>query len=430
MSNSRTREFTAPRIVGFAALLSVLMLLFAATMRPRQRAAPASPDPAKAAAQKSHFVGSENCKKCHEALYENWKQTRMANVVRDPKEHPEAVLGDFSHPTADVTFDLSQVAFVYGSRWKQRYFTKRGDDYFVLPAQWDIKHNRWLPYHVADGADWWTKFYPASNFERPTGPLCDGCHSLNYNLETKQVTEWNVACEKCHGPGSEHAANPTKTNIVNPAKLDVVRANDTCMQCHTQGRTLKIPTQGKYVDWPVGYQPGDRLADFWNLEENRLGTQDFYYYADGTAHKNRMQGNDFVQSVMYHRDMRCFNCHDVHSNKNISNLRKTGNDLCMTCHGPDGAAGPASLKGTIAEHTHHAANSPASECTACHMPKIEQTLGDNMVSAHTFQFISPRSTEQFKIPNPCTTCHTDKSNQWALDQLKTWQTTSPWRVAR
>lgn len=29
------------------------------------------------------FVGSETCRKCHEAIYEGWKQTRMANVVRD-----------------------------------------------------------------------------------------------------------------------------------------------------------------------------------------------------------------------------------------------------------------------------------------------------------------------------------------------------------
>jgi len=35
------------------------------------------------------------------------------------------------------TFGIDQVAFVYGSRWKQRYFTRRGDDYFPLPAQWD-----------------------------------------------------------------------------------------------------------------------------------------------------------------------------------------------------------------------------------------------------------------------------------------------------
>jgi hypothetical protein len=47
------------------------------------------------------------------------KQTRMANVVRDPCEHPEAVLGDFAHPDPLRTFGLDQVAFVYGNRHKQ-----------------------------------------------------------------------------------------------------------------------------------------------------------------------------------------------------------------------------------------------------------------------------------------------------------------------
>src|SRR5947208_11789689 len=68
---------------------------------------------------KAHFVGSESCKSCHAATYTSWKQTRMANVVCDPKERPEAVLGDFLHPDPVVTFGLDQVGFVYGSRWKQ-----------------------------------------------------------------------------------------------------------------------------------------------------------------------------------------------------------------------------------------------------------------------------------------------------------------------
>ncbi len=106
---------------------------------------------AQTAASKAHFVGSESCKSCHAATYTNWKQTRMANVVQDPKEHPEAVLGDFLHPDPVVTFGLDQVAFVYGSRWKQRYFTKRGDDYYPLPAQWDVAKKKWLPYHVGEG---------------------------------------------------------------------------------------------------------------------------------------------------------------------------------------------------------------------------------------------------------------------------------------
>ncbi len=75
---------------------------------------------------KAYFVGSEACKNCHALQFEGWKQTRMANVVRDPKLHPEIVLGNFSHPDPVRTFSLDDVAFVYGSRYKQRYFTKRG----------------------------------------------------------------------------------------------------------------------------------------------------------------------------------------------------------------------------------------------------------------------------------------------------------------
>ena len=169
----------------------------------------------------AQYVGSQRCEHCHAEQYAGWKQTRMANVVRDPAAYPDAVLGDFTHPDPARTFDLKQVAFVYGSRWKQRYFTQIGDDYYVLPAQWDIAKKRWLPYHVENGADWWVPFYGESNLERPTGPLCDGCHSVNYNIDTKKVTEWNVGCEKCHGPGSLHVAHPTKENIVNPGRLDL-----------------------------------------------------------------------------------------------------------------------------------------------------------------------------------------------------------------
>lgn len=39
----------------------------------------------------AHFVGSESCRGCHAKEYSGWKQTRMANVVRDPREHPDAV---------------------------------------------------------------------------------------------------------------------------------------------------------------------------------------------------------------------------------------------------------------------------------------------------------------------------------------------------
>ena len=382
----------------------------------------------RAQTEAAHYVGSAACAQCHQKLYDGWKTTRMANVLRDPKLHPEAVLGDFTHDDPVRTFGLDQVAFVYGSRFKQRYFTKRGDDYFPLPAQWDVKNRRWLPYHVEKGTDWWEPFYGPSNFDRPTGPTCDGCHSVNYDIATKRVTEWNVGCEKCHGPGSVHVVHPTKANIVNPERLDWVRGNDTCIQCHSQGRPLQQTINGKVYDWPVGFVVGHRLADYWKLEELKPGVTDFLQYADLTAHKNRMQGNDFVQSTMYHRELRCFDCHDVHSNANVSQLRLPGNELCLSCHASAMHNG-AGLKGTVAEHTHHAANSAGSQCVACHMPAIEQTIKGSFVHAHTFRFITPAATEVSNIPNPCMSCHAGKTNAWATEELRRWTTVSPWRVS-
>ena len=383
--------------------------------------------PAFAQQSKAQFVGSERCQSCHTAAYNGWKQTRMANVVQDPKTHPRAVLADFTTPNPLLTFSLDEIAFVYGSRWKQRFFKKIGDDFFPEPAQWDVEKKRWLPYHVEPNTDWWEPFYGKTNFERPTGPTCDGCHSVNYNLETHQVTEWNVGCEKCHGPGSLHVAHPTRKNIVNPETLDSVRGNDTCIQCHSQGQTLTKPTPGHAVDWPVGYLPGDRLADFWKLEELKPGTTNFLQFADLTAHKNRMQGNDFVQSNMYHRQLRCFDCHQVHSNANASNLKMPAQALCLSCHAST-KDNPAGLTTTVAQHTHHADGTPGSQCVSCHMPKIEVTIKENFVSAHTFRFITPTSTRLSGVPNACTGCHKDKANEWAETELRRWTTTSPWRV--
>ncbi len=378
------------------------------------------------------YVGSEACARCHGAIYNRWKQTPMANVVVDPRTHPDAIIPDLSQPNPLVTFTKDDIAFVYGHLWKQRYFKKVGNDYFPLPAQWDVTNKVWRRYVVpSSGADWWAPFYPdpGDNSKRPTGPLCDGCHSVNYDIRTKTVTEWNVGCERCHGPGGDHVKAPSRTNIVNPARLDATDAVDTCVQCHSQGQPLSNPIQGQYYDWPVGYHVGLRLSDYWRLEDHKLGDTSFMYFADGTAHKNRMQGNDFVQSVMYERGVTCFDCHDVHGTGNYAQLVKPADTLCLTCHGPNSPNGPHAA--TIEQHTHHQAGSAGDQCVACHMPKIEtEGVPNTNISSHTFKFISPAETERSNVPNACTTCHTDKSNDWALQALKGWREFSPWRVAQ
>ena len=56
-------------------------------------------------------------------------------------------------------------------------------------------------------------------------------------------------------------------------------------------------------------------------------------------------------------------------------------------------------------------------------------LGDVNVRSHTFRFVSPADTERYGVPNPCTSCHTDETNEWALEELRAWPHVSPWRVA-
>ena len=48
----------------------------------------------------------------------------MANIVLDPREHPDAIIPDLSKPDPLLTFTKEDIAFVYGSKWKQRYFKK------------------------------------------------------------------------------------------------------------------------------------------------------------------------------------------------------------------------------------------------------------------------------------------------------------------
>jgi predicted CXXCH cytochrome family protein len=381
--------------------------------------------------QAAHYVGSQACQSCHQDIYARWQKTAMANIVRDPKIHPDAIIPDLSKADPEIVkFTKDDIAFTYGSRWKQRYFKKVGDDYFPLPAQWNIETKKWSKYHVPDTGDWWAKYYPdpaGDNSARPTGPTCDGCHSVNYNIATKKVTEWNVGCEQCHGAGSDHATNPKLFNILNPARQNFVQANDTCIQCHSQGQPLSNPIKGKYYDWPVGYHAGLNLSDYWKLEEHKLGETTFTHFPDGTAHKNRMQGNDFVQSLMYNRGVTCFSCHDPHGSKNDAMLRKPANEVCATCHSPGSQNGPHTA--TLEQHTHHAADSVGSQCVSCHMPKIAPELpGGPFVASHTFHFVTPAGTDSMQIPNACNVCHKDKDTTWAGKQLASWKDHSIWRM--
>src|SRR5258708_4721446 len=106
-------------------------------------------------AAQAQYVGSAKCKDCHAEVFGRWSKTRMANVVQDPRVHPEAIIPDLTKPDPLVNFKKEDIALTYGAKWKQRYFTKVGDDFFPLGAQWDVENKVWRAYTVRDGTDWW-----------------------------------------------------------------------------------------------------------------------------------------------------------------------------------------------------------------------------------------------------------------------------------
>lgn len=49
---------------------------------------------------------------------------------------------------------------------------------------------------------------------------------MNYDVKSKQVTEWNVGCERCHGAGSVHARDKKASTIVDYLATGLPRAGD------------------------------------------------------------------------------------------------------------------------------------------------------------------------------------------------------------
>jgi predicted CXXCH cytochrome family protein len=365
------------------------------------------------------YVGSETCGECHEAHYQGWKTTlhnKMEQVAI--KEGPNKnVLGNFLSQDFDLPFKLDDVDMLVGSRFKQRYAKKIGDDYYMLPAQWNVKTKEWVTYQPKN--DWWARegVYPKEWNKRPTSKLCEGCHTTGFDIKTKKPVERNITCESCHGPGDLHIESEGIGQIINPATLSHERSNMICFQCHMSGR----PPKGEFGNyaWPVGYMPGGDLKKYW-VYAQPTGENAYEMWADGYAHKNRVQGNTFIQSKMYHKGLRCFTCHDAHGSRYTSFTIRSGenNSLCLPCHGENSLY--AVFKIDLSEHTHHEASGLGSRCIECHMPKTGKNAVKWDARDHSFTFISPLATIRNGTPNGCNNCHQDKTPEWALKEVINW----------
>jgi DmsE family decaheme c-type cytochrome len=176
-------------------------------------------------------------------------------------------------------------------------------------------------------------------------------HGRKFNEKTPAAGK---GCESCHGPGQAHVdGEGDKTKIINPGKLGVRAASDTCTPCH------------------------DRAAHaLW----------------DGSQHDMRQVG--------------CLNCHAVHSPAGPGLLKaKDQVSLCGQCH--------RAIVNKQFRFNHMPVREGKMDCSSCHnvhgsvnvkLLKVGTSVDESCWSCHA-EKRGPFLWDHAPVSESCTTCH-------------------------
>lgn len=106
----------------------------------------------------------------------------------------------------------------------------------------------------------------------------------------------------------------------------------------------------------------------------------------------------------------CLDCHDPHTG--TLKLPQEDNTLCLRCHGTGEAVnGVKAPVIDMARHTPCPQSSMGARCVECHMPESLYMARDPRRD-HSFNSPDPLLSVELGIPNACTMCHREKSNEW------------------
>jgi predicted CXXCH cytochrome family protein len=385
------------------------------------------------------YAGAASCQKCHAAASHMWSSSRHSKMVQPAV--PAGVTGDFAH--APVTLRGSvyrfraqngayyitesyltgkpqehRVQYTLGNRRIQHYLTTLPDGrIIVLPPTWDVLRKTW--FHNLDIDD--PEEAPGVQVQI-WNKNCYSCHvsqqEKNFNGDANAYkTTWldfGINCERCHGPGAEHAAfysNPAHQgkpahDVVMQTRLDAARNTAICAQCHS--------FRDIFVD---RFNAGDDYYDHFLpiLEFATPSSEDAAYYADGRPRRFSTDAYGFWQSECYLKGKAtCLDCHVVPHNTDIEKnpqLRPDANALCTRCHPAVGKA--------LTAHTHHTELSAGSSCVECHMPRTVISI-KAQIRDHAMTIPVPENTLRHQIPNACNECHKDHDANWALEKMNAW----------
>lgn len=310
------------------------------------------------------YVGSETCDSCHREQYNDFVVSSHPYKLRRAED---ARRGRLPLPEGYTWDDISYV--IGGNTWKARYM---GNDGFIITStgpgrnvpgrnQYNIENDTWSDYSAGQ-----RKLYD-----------CGNCHNTGYSVIGNQdglpgiVGTWafpGVQCERCHGPGSEHVANPQ-------VNMQVDTSSAACGQCHVRGNPSVIPAERGFIE-------------------------------------HREQYNEILASP--HQSITCVTCHNPHKRAEFSIIR-----TCDTCHSQENQDFTGSRK-----------QFRGLTCTDCHMPEAAKSAISRGpyqadVKSHLFRInLDPTATmfnEEGNRANgfltvefSCLSCHPERDRAWAL----------------
>ncbi len=407
----------------------------------------------KVIATKAHYTGSKSCIDCHKIEYDQWLKSDHYFAMDTASD--KSVLGDFNdvdYVRKGITHKFYkkdgkfyvhtegtggkmqdfEIKYTFGIWPLQQYLIPfPGGRLQTLPIAWDTIKKRW--FHMADAVypdevltphNWlyWTN--QAQNWNG----MCAECHSTDLKKGFDPVTktfhttysEISVGCEACHGPGSEHlkwaelpeGSRPSNTNYGLTVNTNIKENEpyvNLCAKCHARKTSLQdfVPGTGDLLNQIIPQLPREPL-----------------YFADGQIKEEDYVYGSFTQSMMYMNNIKCNDCHNVHTGR----LLFRGNKLCLQCHRPD-------QYDTYAHHFHKQEGEPGqpvvtvfgdtmdvgsgARCINCHMDG-RYYMGVDYRRDHSFRIPRPDLSDELHTPNACTQCHGDKSNKWAAAYYKKW----------
>ena len=363
------------------------------------------------AAVEATFVGSEACSGCHSGKYDDWVDSGHPykfTIIKDgqpPVYPPEAInfqsqymdsLGDGSHSWDNIA------GVIGGYGWKARFVGTDGHIVGTAGSAFStgLGHNQMNFYGGEDHG--WVDYHPGD--EKIYNYGCFKCHTTGGDLAGTWLegvdglgtfTEGGVGCEGCHGPGSEHAAAPSSSNIdrvyefahqdnsigglerygeVQTPDPDSDDINFLCGTCHNRGYTNKIDASSGFVKH---HEQWDEMASTKHMESGLT------CLTCHNPHKRVIWDGDGITKT-------CGECHS----KQVATVNHGGGATCLDCHMPFAAKsgtkrGDSGYKGDIRSHllkittstesmfvedgsavrdddTRDASLSPAYACLGCH----------------------------------------------------------------